>query len=124
MSKDMNIVRLNHQGMSQRNICKTLKVSDQRVRNILKKLKELNLTYDDVKDMDDVSFDELSTKKQEEVNLKRRPDCKHIHEELKCKGVTLMLLSEKSVEECVALDESYLKCTEFCNVFKSYEYFS
>ena len=32
MSKDKNIVRLNHQGMSQRNICKTLKVSDRRVR--------------------------------------------------------------------------------------------
>lgn len=124
MSKDMNIVRLNHQGMSQRNICKTLKVSDQRVRNILKKLKELNLTYDDVKDMDDVSFDELSTKKQEEVNLKRRSDCKHIHEELKGKVVTLMLLWKEYVEECVALDESYFKCTEFCNVYKSYEYFS
>lgn len=92
MSKDKNIVRLNHQGMSQRNICKTLKVSDRRVRYTLKKLKELNLTYDDVKDMDDASFDELFTKKPEEVILKRRPDCKHIHEELKRKGVTLMLL--------------------------------
>ena len=71
-----------------------------------------------------VSFDELSTKKQEEVILKRRLDCKHIHEELKGKVVTLMLLWKEYVEECVALDESYLKCTEFCNVFKSYEYFS
>jgi len=109
MSKDKNIVRLNHQGMSQQNICKALKVSDRRVRNTLKKLKELSLTYDDVKDMVVVSFDELSTKKPEEVILKRRPDCKHIYEELKCKGVTLMLLWEKYVEECVALDESYLK---------------
>ena len=70
--------------------------------------------------MDDVSFDELSTKKQEEVNLKRRPDCKHIHEELKRKGVTLMLLWEEYVEECISLDESYLKYTQFCNVYKSY----
>ena len=38
----------------------------QRVRNTLNKLKELNLTYDDVKDMDDASFDELFTKKPEE----------------------------------------------------------
>ena len=63
MSKEKNIIRLYHQGMSQRNICKTLKVSDRRVRNTLKKLKNLNLNYDDIKDMNDDSFDELFTKK-------------------------------------------------------------
>lgn len=82
MSKEKNIIRLNHQGMSQRNICKTLKVSDCRVRNAIKKMKELNLSYDDVKDMDDASFDELFAKKPVEVILKRRPDCKYIHDEL------------------------------------------
>ena len=40
MSKDKYIARLNHQGMSQRNICKTLKVSDRRVQNKLIKLVE------------------------------------------------------------------------------------
>ena len=80
MSKDKIIVRLNYQGMSQRSICRTLKVSDRRVRNTIRKMKDLNLTYDDIKDMDDDTFDELFTKKSEEVILKRRPDCKYIHE--------------------------------------------
>lgn len=120
MSKDKNIVRLNYQGMSQRSICRTLKVSDRRVRNTIQKMKDLNLTYDDIKDMDDDAFDELFTKKSEEVILKRRPDCKYIHEELKRKGVTLMLLWEEYAEECIALNESYLKYTQFCNVYKSY----
>ncbi len=40
MSKDKYIARLNHQRMSQRNICKTLKVSDRRVRIKLIKLVE------------------------------------------------------------------------------------
>ena len=30
-------------------------------------MKDLNLTYDDIKDMDDDAFDELFTKKPEEV---------------------------------------------------------
>ena len=98
MSKDKNIAHLNHQGISQQNICKTLKVSDWHVRNTLKKLKELNLTYDDIKDMAVVSFDELSTKKPEEVILKRRPDCKHIHEELKRKGVRPYIMSASKIK--------------------------
>ena len=61
MSKDKNIVRLNYQGMSQRSICRTPKVSDRRVRNTIQKMKDLNLTYDDIKDMDDDAFDELFT---------------------------------------------------------------
>lgn len=120
MSKEKNIIRLNYQGMSQRTICKTLKVSDRRVRNVLNKMKDLNLTFDDVKDMDDDSFNELFTKKPEEVDLKRRPDCQHIHDQLKRKNVTLMLLWEEYVEECIALNDSYLKYTQFCNVYKSY----
>lgn len=52
--------------------------------------------------------------------LKRRADCKHIHEELRRNGVTLMLLLEEYVEEQIALDESYLKYMQFCNVYKSY----
>ena len=64
-------------------------------------MKDLNLTYDDIKDMDDDAFDELFTKKSEEVILKRGPDCKYIDEELRRKGVTLMLLWEEYVEECI-----------------------
>ncbi len=106
MSKDKNIVRLNYQGMSQRSICRTLKVSDRRVRNTIQKMKDLNLTYDDIKDMDDDAFDELFTKKSEEVILKRRPDCKYIHEELKRKGVTLILFEYSGVAEpCFPLKE-------------------
>lgn len=31
-----------------------------------------------------------------------------------------MLLWEEYVEECIAIDESYLKYTQFCNVYKFY----
>jgi hypothetical protein len=46
----------------------------------------------------DVSFNELFTKKPEEVNLKRRLDYQYILDQLKRKDVTLMLLWEEYVE--------------------------
>lgn len=120
MSKDKSIIRLKHQGLSQNKICKTLKVSDRRVRKTLAKINELNLTYDDIKDMDDTEFDNLFKKKKEVIFNKKRPDCQYIHNELKRKGVTLVLLWEEYVESAIASDEPYLKYTQFCNVYKDY----
>lgn len=122
MNKDKEIIRLYHNGLSKNKIALSVHSSDHRVRNTLNRMEELNLTYDDIKDLDDESFIQMFKKKSvdEEVILKRRPDCAHIHSELKKKGVTLVLLWEEYVEECLALDEQYLKYTQFCNVYKSY----
>lgn len=71
--------------------------------------------------MDDETFLELFQNKRKEVkSIHRQPDCKHIHQELKRKGVTLMILWEEYVEESIALNESYLKYTQFCNIYKQY----
>lgn len=120
MSKEKEIIRLSHQGFSQRSICKMLRTSDRKIKQIKDKLDKLNLTYDDVKDMDDETFLDLITERKEVKFTQRRPDCKHVHEELKRKNVTLMLLWEEYVEEAQLLNESYLKYTQFCNVYKEY----
>lgn len=121
MLKEREIIRLLHQGISQRSICKMIKTSDRKIRQIINKLNELNLTYDDVKNMNDETFLELfKTKKKEVKSIHRQPDCNHIHQELKRKGVTLMILWEEYVEESIALNETYLKYTQFCNVYKKY----
>ena len=71
--------------------------------------------------MDDETFLHLFQNKRKEVkSIHRQPDCNHIHQELKRKGVTLMILWEEYVEESIALNESYLKYTQFCNVYKQY----
>lgn len=96
-------------------------MSDRKIRQTINKLNELNLTYDDVKNMNDETFLELfKTKKKEVKSIHRQPDCNHIHQELKRKGVTLMILWEEYVEESIALNETYLKYTQFCNVYKKY----
>ena len=120
MSKEQEIIRLTHQGLSQRSICKMLKISDRTIRKVLNRLEELNLTYDDVKNMTEDDFQPLFSERKEVNSLYRRPDCEHIHKELSRKGVTLVLLWEEYVEECNALNEPYLKYTQFCNVYKSY----
>lgn len=121
MLKEKEIIRLSHQGLSQRSICKMLKTSDRKIRQVLQRLKDLNLTYDDVKSMNDETFlEQFQNSKKEVKTIHRRPDCKHIHDELKRKGVTLMILWEEYVEESLALEESYLKYTQFCNVYKEY----
>lgn len=121
MSKEKEIVRLNHQGLSQRSICKMLKTSDRKIRQVLKKIDELNLTYDEIKKMTDEEFINLFSKSRKEAKLiQKRPNCDYIHSELKKKGVTLMLLWEEYVEDALVSDEPYLKYTQFCNVYKNY----
>lgn len=120
MSKEKEIVRLYQQGISQRAICKALHTSDRKIRKILNKVKELSLTYEDILLMKDEEFQEVITQRKEVNFTQRRPDCKHIHKELKRKGVTLMILWEEYVEECILLEACYLKYTQFCNVYKQY----
>lgn len=65
--------------------------------------------------------DHLFQNRRKEVkSIHRQPDCKHIHQELKRKGVTLMILWKEYVEESIVLNESYIKYTQFCNVYKKY----
>lgn len=67
MLKEREIIRLLHQGISQRSICKMIKTSDRKIRQSINKLNELNLTYDDVKNMNDETFLELFKTKKKEV---------------------------------------------------------
>ena len=69
MSKEKEIIRLNHQGLSQRSTCKMLKTSDRKIRQVLKKIDELNLTYDEIKKMSDEEFINLFSKSRKEAKL-------------------------------------------------------
>lgn len=44
MFKEKEIIRLSHQGISQRSICKMVKTSDRKIRQVLNRLSDLNLT--------------------------------------------------------------------------------
>lgn len=69
MSKEKEIIRLHHQELSQRSIFKMLKTSDRKIRQVLNKLDELNMSYDQIKEMNDADILDLFSKPRKEVNI-------------------------------------------------------
>lgn len=119
MSKKREILRLLDMGLSHRLICKSVKVSPHTVGDVKKFCDSRGITYKEAMELSD---EELESKKEKEVKFSsaRRPDCQYIHSELKKRGVTLKLLHEEYVEECMILGEDSLKYTQFCNIYKDY----
>ena len=56
-----------------------LKVSVRKVRKVKKRLEELNLNYDDLKDMTDNDFEALFIERKDVKSLYHRLDCNYIH---------------------------------------------
>lgn len=119
MSKEKEVLRLLHLGLSQRAIMKSAKVSAHLVVRIRKFCKERQLSYAEALELDD---DDLKPRRKKGVKISnaKRPDTKYIHSELKKKGVTLKLLHDEYVQECLVTGEEFLKYTQFCNVYKEY----
>ena len=118
MSKEKEVLRLLGLGLSQRSIMKATKVSSHFVMKVRKYCLENNLTYEEAYALED----SLIPKKRKESSPRgaKRPNCKYVHDELKKKGVTLKLLHDEYVQECIVTGEEYLKYTQFCNVYKGY----
>lgn len=118
MSKEKEVLRLLGLGLSQRSIMKAAKVSSHFVVKVRKFCLENNLTYEEAYALED----SLIPKKRKGSSPRgaKRPNCKYVHDELKKKGVTLKLLHDEYVQECIVTGEEYLKYTQFCNVYKGY----
>lgn len=118
MSKRQEALKKMALGISQRDISKSLKISSATLAELRKFCEERNISFLDASKLSD---DELRGKRKEVKELSaKRPDCEYIHSELKKNGVTLKLLHDEYVEECVATGVDYLKYTQFCNVYKDY----
>lgn len=119
MSKRKEVLRLLSLGMSQRSIAKSARVSPHLVVQMRQFCKERSLSFEEAMNLSD---EEIEGRKGKEVKISsaKRPDCAYIHSELRKKGVTLKLLHDEYVEECLVLGEEYLKYTQFCNVYKAY----
>ena len=118
MSKRQEALKKMALGISQRDISKSLKISSATLAELRKFCEERNISFLDASKLSD---DELRGKRKEVKELSaKRPDCDYIHSELKKNGVTLKLLHDEYVEECVATGSDYLKYTQFCNVYKDY----
>ena len=94
MTKYREILRLSNLGLSQQNIADSCSVSKKTVNRVLKKAKELNISWPlDANDTDEVLAERLfpSSSKSMASN-KRMPDFAHIRKELLRNGVSKKLL--------------------------------
>ena len=119
MTKVKEIIRLHEEGgMSLRQIAKAVNKSRPVVTNILTIWKELNCTFQEIKDLPD-------SKLEEKIFHMRKPSSKaeelkerfpYYAMELKKKGVTLQLLWEEYIQQ----NPGGLKSTQFCLHFQQW----
>ena len=119
MSKRREVLRLLNMGLSQRTAASSAHTSARVVSEVVKYCRDRSISYSEALLLPD---DELEKRDRKEAKLSgaQRPDCEHIHKELTRKGVTLKILHDEYVNECLELGADYLKYTQFCNVYKDY----
>ena len=117
MTKYREILRLSSLGFSQQNIAYSCSVSKKTVNKVLKKAKELDISWPISEIQTDAVLAELffpSTKSHAEGKTKRMPDFTHIRKELLRNGVSKKLLWTEYMEECRLNSEEPLRYSQFC----------
>nr|WP_302168318.1 IS21 family transposase [uncultured Schaedlerella sp.] len=116
MTKYREILRLSNLGLSQQSIADSCSVSKKTVNRVLKKAKEINISWPlDANDTDAVLAEKLfpSADKPTASN-KRMPDFAYIRKELLRNGVSKKLLWTEYMEDCRANGEEPLMYSQFC----------
>ena len=100
-TKIRQILVIDYNGENNTNIAITLSVSRKSIVEIKKRVKEINLTFEEASAMNgDQLYDLIFTEKFNRKSSKAPIDYSYIHNELGKKGVTLYLLWEEYAEKC------------------------
>ena len=115
MTKYREILRLFNLGLSQQNIAHSCNVSKKTVNRVLKRAKELNISWPlDANDTDAVLAEKFFPSTKQPISNKRMPDFAYIHKELLRNGVSKKLLWTEYMEDCRANNEEPLMYSQFC----------
>ena len=115
MTKYREILRLSSLGLSQQNIANSCNVSKKTVNRVLKRAKELNISWTlDANDSDAVLAEKFFPSVKPVVSNKRMPDFAYIRKELLRNGVSKKLLWTEYMEDCRANGEEPLMYSQFC----------
>ena len=124
MAKKINvklILKLYSAHMSVNQIVSTRHMSKNSVCDVLRIANELGITYETIKDKEDLEVYHLFYPDKHTIeNLYKLPDYEHIHKELKRVGVTLKLLHQEYVDACNMDDSVSMGYVKFCNGYKQY----
>lgn len=122
MSKYREIIRLISQGISQRDISESLRVSRNTVSLVYHKSKELGLTWPlDDKETESELREKLKPKKEKSASNRKMPDFEHVRKELLRNGVNKKLLWFEYCEDCRQSKEIPLMYSQFCYYVLQYE---
>ena len=109
MTKYREILRLSGLGLSQQNIADSCNVSKKTVNRVLKRAKELDISWPlDESDTDVVLAEKFFPSANQVTSNKRGPDYAYIHKELLRNGVSKKLLWTEYMEDCRANGEEPL----------------
>ena len=115
MTKYREILRLSSLGLSQQNIADSCGVSKKTVNRVLKRAKELSISWPlDANDTDAVLADKFFPSAEQVASTKRMPDFAHIRKELLRNGVSKKLLWTEYMEDCRANGDEPLMYSQFC----------
>lgn len=109
------ILELRDAHMSQRSIASTRHMSMHSVGDVFHIADEKNITYKDVRDMDENEVYRMFFPDKYTVeNLYEEPDYDLVHKELSRTGVTLKLLWEEYRDRCLEANKIPMGYTKFC----------
>ena len=115
MTKYREILRLKSLGLSQQSIADSCNVSKKTVNRVLKRAKELNISWPlDKSDTDAVLAEMFFPSTKQVRSNKRMPNYDYVHKELLRNGVSKKLLWTEYMEDCHANGEEPLMYSQFC----------
>ena len=118
MTKYREILRLKSLGLSQQSIADSCNVSKKTVNRVLKRAKELNISWPlDKSDTDAVLAEMFFPSAKQVRSNKRMPDYDYVHKELLRNGVSKKLLWTEYMENCHANGEEPLMYSQFSITF-------
>ena len=124
MAKRINvklILELNAGGLSQNEIANSRHFSKSSVNLVLKTARELDVTFDDLREMSPEEVYQLFfPEKLSADQIYELPDYEYVHEELKKVGVTLKLLWEEYRDKCIAKGTIPVGKTKFGDDYNKY----
>ena len=120
MTKYREILRLNSQGISSRNIAENLKCSRNTIRKVLERAKEAHIGWPVPDSFSDRQFEERLFGKRAVTGKRKMPDLDYVHQEMARSGVTLSLLWNEYCESCRMEGSRPLMYTQFCYHYQEY----
>ncbi len=115
MRKLREVLRLKHErGLSHRAIARACAIGLGTVTLYLRRTAQSGLRWPLPADLDDAGLEARLFRRPAPAPNRARPDCAHIHRELKRNGVTLQLLWE----EYLQVHPSGYRYTQFCEIYR------